>query len=1158
MNWLSERLVPTAFLLLLALPVPRISAAELRLVLPLGRAVCQSNERIDVSVARPVTDQTVADDILLKLTGSDASQLTFSFPSQRAVEHLHLNGWLLRPGDYQVEVSWGGATARTNLTVYSHIRRSEFKVINWGTAEGQDQLGEGEASLGYNLFYGRREADDLTNLMRAGVDFMANCVMSGGHQMDLRSECDWSDPCVIRGGTRRAAQRAFRDRTWPNVLGVHFFDEPGLTWEADPQNGERTPHAIPWQARSFEAAFGQRPLDWKQVDPRNPEHLARWRAWAYWKLGFLDAAWKDAQFAVSSARPDFISVSQSQYGYTAFTDGHYFNVSRSLPVTSGHGGYHDFGLGYLNPSYYLEFARARAYAKPNWYLPTWFGNTTADEFRLEQYLAFQCNLQGVISPPELDPARPEVSKAAQGIVESNHLLGRLGPVFNRIPVTRPPVALLFSLSQMVHTQTLDRQVNYSHNTAHGRNVMFVYLAGKLLQHQFMPVLDEEVLDGTVAAQHKAIILTSLDYLAAEVIGALESFAKRGGLVLLTADCTVKIQGGVRLDVTPGWPEAARIAALSKAGKTTEAGQLTSLRHALVGARTCADAIRPQLERAGIQPPLTSSEPGIVVTRQSSGDIEYIFAVNATHDPAGDPMLGIKAVTATLGVPDDGRPVYDVVHGRLAPEFRKQGGQLQGEFRFGPGQMRVFARTAHPVGAVKAAPPLVCRDYTRVEAPLTVELGAAVLDAQGGLSGGALPLRIRVQDPLGSTRYDLYRATDRGTLNLSLPLAINDPAGRWKVSVAELVSGREDTTTFTLPAVPDCNAAAGATRRAVHFAEDREHVFRFFRLYPQVTVVTGGSEFNAAAAERLVEVLKPWNVTCTIMSAATANRPRPLTEDEARTWIGLQYAAKGAIKPGEANPPAQVGFAVRGPVVLLGTPDDNPLIRFLAEQHFLPYKVHAGTLPGSGRGYLAWQREGIGVDQESITLIAYDAAGMNEAVGTVYEMLAGLEPLTPLTLPVASSIAVASRADRIPELAVDWSVVLADRIEGMKMSGDKLNVLTHAGTFQEVGADGTASDAKILEAADHAKLAQELRPVTDPAATAKARKSATPGHLVKLVLSHGDETAVAYWGGTITLFDKSGALRAARQCPQDITAIGWLSGRLVVGDADGRLTALIAP
>ena len=46
----------------------------------------------------------------------------------------------------------------------------------------------------------------------------------------------------------------------------------------------------------------------------------------------------------------------------------------------------------------------------------------------------------------------------------------------------------------------------------GANLPLTYLAGKLLQQQFLPVIEEDVLDGTLANDHKAIVLTSLGVL----------------------------------------------------------------------------------------------------------------------------------------------------------------------------------------------------------------------------------------------------------------------------------------------------------------------------------------------------------------------------------------------------------------------------------------------------------------------------------------------------------------------------------------------------------------------------------------------------------------------------------------------------------------------
>lgn len=54
--------------------------------------------------------------------------------------------------------------------------------------------------------------------------------------------------------------------------------------------------------------------------------------------------------------------------------------------------------------------------------------------------------------------------------------------------------------------------------------------------------------------------------------------------------------------------------------------------------------------------------------------------------------------------------------------------------------------------------------------------------------------------------------------------------------------------------------------------------------------------------------------------------------------------------------------------------------------------------------MAWQRDMIGKGQESVALMAHDAEGMGEAVGSFYEAVAGLEPLTPWVLPVKSNVA----------------------------------------------------------------------------------------------------------------------------------------------------------
>jgi len=1133
-------------------------AAETKLMFPLRRTAYQTDEAIDLAIVRSGDAELAAGELRLALRGDDGSVMEFSFQvdggGKRRTEHLQLDGRLLRPGDYTAEVSVDGASDQQRLTLVSHVRESSFRLISWGArATGEDLLRMSADNLGYNYLMKTAKPDEFDMLVRAGVDTTSNCVMSGGHQMDLRMECDWSDPYVLLGAARRVARQAFLDRTRSNAFGVHFYDEPGLTWHKHPETGEFTPHMIPAQVRSFRAAFGRDPLPYQKVDPNSPDDVQRWRYWARWKLGLMDAAWQDAQAAVSYVRPDYISSTQSQYGFSAFTDGYYFNVVRSLPVTSGHGGYHDWGPGYFNPSFTLELARARDFDKPCWYMPTWYGNTTGDLYRLEQYLSFQTNLQGMASPPPLEPAQPAKSPATGAIVETNKRMARLGPIFNQMPVTRPPVAMLYSISDNIHRQTEDMSFGYAHAGPHGRNLTFMYLAGKRMQQQFLTVVEEDILDGTLAAQHKALLLTSIDYLPETVIAEIEKFIRQGGLVLATSDCGVKVDGAVDLGIAPAFPDAEKIAELQKQGKHQQAAAFMTLKHFFAVADPLSAAIRPHLAKAGIQPPLQSDQPGIVVTRQVGGDVEYLFAVNATHDASEHPTLGLQAVEAEIALPDDGRPVYDAVN--VGPETRwhKGGQRLAARFRFGPGQMRVLARTQKPIGGVQLGTPAVRRSTTREGHPVTLEVSAAVLDDSGGLLAGAVPLEMEVADSLGDRRYRLYRSTDQGTLRLSLPLAANDARGQWTVTARELLCGRSDTKTFTNPAAPFA-PMAGQRPRAVFFGRDRENVHRFFRVHQHVTIVTGASDFNAPAAKRLATALEPWGVQATIVDAKSVNKPRSLTEKEAKTWVGLNYASSGQIKPGTENRPDMVGFDVRGPVILLGNPGDNPLIEFLLQEKFLPYAPSA-DFPGAGRGMLAWQSEGVGPRQESITLIAHDQQGMSEAVGTLYEAAAGIDRVSPLVRPTENSLTAAQKSLRVLQLQQAWTAQLPDRIDALKVEGDSLWALAHDGTLAKIDAMGEAGQQRVVADAEHAAQREKLTATTDPDLLKSAQQAAQPGRTVKLVAVAGELRAVAYWGGCFQWTSADGKPVSAIAFDQDITALTTWGDKAVVGLADGRVVAL---
>lgn len=1157
-------------MLVMLCAVSAFAAANVRLAFPLLRHAYQTNESIDLAVMRSDTQALPADSLTISLNGEDASTLTFTFPvkavsldggNARATEHIQLNARLIAPGTYQITAAVNGAVAQDVIEVYSHLRKSTFRIGDWGSTArpgNGEQAILGENGMGFNLLYANGNGDDS---VRGGVDYMGNDVMGGGHQMELRLECDWSDPYVLQGATGHAAKAAFSFRKNGNAIGVHFYDEPGLTWWNNPVNGQWTPHDIPWQLRQFKAAFGVDAL--KATDYKDtPEDFAKWQQWGKWKESFMEATWKLSADTVRRVDPSFISATQTVYGWSAYTDGYYFNITRQLPVISGHGGYDDFGYGYFNPSLYHEFGRIRDLNKPNWYLPSWYNNMPSDRFRMEQYLSFMTNLQGMMKPPGMEVHQPYKHVTSEGIVESNKEMSRLGTIFTTMPVTRAEVAVLYSISNNLYRDTL-QHTGKKDNTDWYSRLGILYIASKLTQTPIFPIVEEDIVDGTAAAYHKVILLTGIEYLDPKVISALEQYVAQGGIVIMGDECTVQIKGAQKLGMQINNDFAAQNGVLwvkkqdaQKAGKTKE--ELDAIDKEMAAFNTVGNmyklaqplvkTIAAKFAKLGIKPVLTSDVQTIIATQQSYGDIDYIFAVNASYDEKEAAMNSIKSTKATLTIADNGGTLYDAMRGG-ATEFKKKGTALAAAISFGAGQMRVFARTARPIGGVEVGTPTIFTDYSVENNPLYVTITGTIVDDKGKVLVGSVPLEITLTSPLKATRYLLNRATDRGRFSIDLPLAINDPSGTWTVTITELLNNTSGNATFNLRKSAMAGAVAGATERSVTFGKDRERIFNFFRTQQEITMVIGTSPYLQAAAERLATILKPWNIDCTIINAADAKK-KSLSDEEVLTWVSRFNHAGKSLKAGADNPLVHVGYDIPGSVVLLGTPEDNPLIKYLQDQEFLPYKADV-NFPGPGRGYLAWQVDGLGFQQESVACIAYDEAGMNEAVGSLYEAAVGIDPLTRLETPVVASVTPASK-NLAPTSATQlWSSFLPDRAVSITLAAGNVVITSFDGTVTTLDINGKTLSQKAGTPVAWPKVTAPKVPEVLMPKLAKYR-------VPKYIAEGNNQIAVGSWGGMVQIFAQDGTPQTQQQFAQDIAAMLWNGGQLVVAFGDGKVVAMKTP
>ncbi len=1149
----------SCFILLLLLAFTAVSplyAASVDLQLPLGRTAYQTNELIDISVTRSDVKELPASPLSVIVTGDDGSVLTFAFDAvavpvtgtdARSTEYLHLNGWLLRPGKYSVAVTVNGVTATKSIELFTHLRQSTFKIINWGSqGNGDSHIGEGADGMGFNLIYGeyrpgRNPAANAETTLRGGADFMQVCTMSGAHQMDLRAECDWSDPYVTRGGTARVVQQAFANRTQPNCLGVHFYDEPGLTWE----NG--SPHGVTPQLRAFKSAFGFDAPDYKSIKIDDKPAVDKWLQWGRWKESFMESAWKEARAGVEKVNPNFLSATQSQYGWTAYADGYYFNVVRSLPVISGHGGYDDGVSGYLYPAYHLEFGRMRDLNKPVWYLPTWY-NISTDNFRLEQNLSFMVGLQGMATPPWFKSHDPQGKPESQGVVEANKMMSRLGTIFTNMPVTRGQVAILYSLDQCLDAQIKSGMNDNYEGGSHTRsNVLQMSVACKMIHTSYFPIVEEDVLDGTLAANQKVVVLAGINFLEPKVITALQGYIAAGGTVIVTDECKVVIPGAVKLGVPSTSKQYDLAIKLWTTGKQKESMYARNAGDFMKEAEPVAKALKVIFDKLGIKADLDVDNSSVFANRHVSGDFEYLFTTNATFDynKPGD-YIAIKGASANITMPVDGRPIYDAIHGGLVPAFAKPAKKSLATtalFTYGPGQMRVFARTARPIAGVEVTKPELYKDYTLTNNPVQISFTARIVDAKNATLNGIAPLQVRLIDSLGAVRYDLYRASQNGVLKIDLPMAVNDPAGKWVIEVKELLANTVGTADFIYSPPGQCNTALSATQRAVYFGSDRENIFKFVRANQNVTIVKGSNEYDNAAALRITEILKPWGVTCTTVNAADVNKPRVITADEAKTWVGIEF---GRATAGDKNTPFKAGFVVTGPVILVGNPTDNPLIAKIAEWSFLPYPVNAG-LPGRGRGYISWQYHAVGIGQESIALIANDAAGMSEAVGTMYEAASGIDPMMPYAMPQVSIVTAASKNTQLPQLATLWQVILPDRPVSLNVDANSITVATNDGMLSVIDAKGVMQSQNMNDL--------QTKAIVNPVVPDPLKTQLLKGRSVKQIVVGNGTTAISYWGGTIQTFDADNKVKTQNQLSMDAVNIGYSGDILIAALSDGTLVAL---
>jgi len=1016
---MKNKLYSLTITILLMILSTSLFAVDVSIVMPLKatdaieRSNYQTNERIEVSVIRKDNDDIPAGIMNITLTSDNNSTLSFDFPvlSVKAIdgiaaktEIVYLNGYLLAPGKYTLTTTVNGVNKSREINVYSHIRNSTYKTI-WWWGPNDDAGYQLAKDFNINIFLGGTGEKTI----EAELDILGLMVMGGAHQHDMKLTNDWSDPNVYIGAMQRGIDRTFPFRTMPNAIGSHLHDEPGLTWSIDPVTEEFGPLEIKQQQNAYLRAFNKKQPHNSTLDINNPEDFDTWKQITEFRVGFMEALWKNTNEQVQKMKPGFLGVTQSMYGWWAMYSGYYFNIARQLPVYSGHGGYDDNCIRDMHPSYTVEISIPRQLDKPVWFLPMW-GVASADIYKAEQYMSFITGIQGVATPPHFNIP----SSVNNAVKESNLIMQKYGTIFATPAYTSQDIAILYSKSNQL----------FGRNELEPREVNgHIYLATKMLQFPTNFVLEEDILDGTLANNHQVLLIAALDYLDPAVISSLEQFIDAGGHIYMPMTTKIHINGAVILNADPmgdweaQYDEVMAITDLDV--RTAERIKVMSFKKKIESVEPYMQALKIALTNDRIIAPLQSSVNTIAVGRQVRGDFDYIMAVNFTPLPDYEGVINNGIATGLGGaIPtttdltitrDNGRAIYDAInHTQIAEARMRLAGSNEyylDNVAFGGGDMKIYVLTERPIGGVQIGTASISNDFTRDSNPIRLKASAMIVDTNNRILSGSAPLQIVITDSLGKERFNIYRATEDGVCTIDLPLAANDANGTWTIQVTELISGTSDTMTFNYKTANNIGATAGLAPRAAYITYDEVNIYNFFRNVKDFTVVYGSGEECLAAANRIKDIFTPYNLNITLKSAEEANSARPLTEEELFTWCG-NFANGMTIDSEGASNPQVVGYDVPGSVVLIGNARNNPLIAFLVARNVLPYNVTA-DFPGVGNGMLAWNTLTLGHDVETIIAFGNDEQGLNEAIGNMFTIGIGLHDLNPWVMPAKNNITPAN-------------------------------------------------------------------------------------------------------------------------------------------------------
>ena len=978
-----------------------------------GRTAFQRGEVISFTVQIPLTEAAKHADISLLLDDSGVQcQIASDSAEQLAAgtfaRNYHLNSGRLKVGNYRLLLKFtaGENIQQLNmpLEIVSNTRKTDFVIphINFQPWFFPPKMSAAAAYQRYHFnfslanivdFWNRQDKPELTggelaaeDLLRYGIDFLKYPTGYGWglSHAPIRGGASWRDPDVIDISAQLMQYHTQGARRFPNFIGMNPIDEPVVPWSDK------------FMAAEYTRLTGSEPPK-QNEQAANPASVSRYQQYRNQVLELFDAEMKADMRQVAPTA----AMANQTFADILTDSGLYPSSHVSLDIQSTHIYDHwPTSNNWMSFDVNLRRANRPIFAdRPLWVYSGCYG-IVEDQWRASWSLALSEKVDGhgyFLGAGEMSPGLPWVEYSVAEMVRINRLNEKYGNFLLKLQKPLAPLALWYSLAQAGASPA---------QRAYEQQVVGAYYALKRAHFPVTIITDEDVRAGLLS-QHKVLMLIDAHYLPADLTTAVASFQIAGGKILVDDQSTLKLPkqqimpvnfrefAATQQEIGNAWTENQPVSMRLRRDIFSDESIIRQLPAVI-------DALTPLVAR-----PALANSSNTFLTIQQYDKASFLFIANEAS-VYEHPNIGLNWITMQESIPAmetitmpfaQNKAIYDILTGERLYLDK----ELKINLRLPMGGLRILG--IYPKALGELALKAIISGNPR-------QLQAAV----SGSVGGIIPAELTISDAEGNIKQQQYVALDplKATNQWNYLIGDNDLPGEWQISLRNLISGKVAIQTVS---VAQPVAAPGIINTVSDITTYDERMYRNMLQSPGLLIVPGsGTEDLAQSLARSLNgKIKASN------ELLKADIYPDILDPEKNKGIWMMPR------------PAPLNMTAGANLLLLGTPENNSVIKQLNTSGILPQPIYKATL-GPGQGLIQYVWSPFDRGKDAVIISAIDNNGLSKACERFLSIARGDKIIRDETIPLAASLAVSG--ERFTALAEIANIIplqhikLADSIRKM--------------------------------------------------------------------------------------------------------------------------------